>query len=166
MNPLVESFRDNATSSFSHVVYDVPGGHAAIVDPVLGYDEPSARTSTALADRLLEFVTARRLELAWILETHAHADHMCHDYPPAGRAAAAQTSIGAQQSANVHVHEGVSEEEFVQLRKQRDATLPQPRLIVPALRANIRGGGDVDGPGRDDAARRAQADMRRRPGQS
>lgn len=44
MNPQVESFRDPVTSTFSYVVYDTPGGHAAIIDPVLDYDAPSART--------------------------------------------------------------------------------------------------------------------------
>ena len=76
MDPQVRSFFDPATSTLSHVVYDEDGGHAAIIDPVLDYDPASARTSTASADRLLAFVREHRLGVAWILETHAHADHL------------------------------------------------------------------------------------------
>lgn len=266
MNPLVESFRDPLTSTFSHVVYDAPGGHAAIIDPVLDYDGPSARTTTVLADRLLTFVRKHELKVEWILETHAHADHLsaggylreqlgaklaigrgivsvqerfkqlfnlgqdfvadgsqfdhlfnegetfafggltghtlatpghtddsltyvigdaafigdtmfapdtgtarcdfpggdahklydsihkifalpaqtrvflCHDYPPGDREPAAQTSVAAQETSNVHVRESVSEVDFVQMRTERDASLPEPKLILPALQVNIRGG--------------------------
>lgn len=76
MDPQVTSFHDPATSTFTHVVFDREGGHAAIVDPVLDYDPASARISTGSADRVLEFVRARRLVVDWILETHAHADHL------------------------------------------------------------------------------------------
>ncbi|MCY7354080.1 MAG: MBL fold metallo-hydrolase [Lysobacter sp.] len=266
MNPQVESFRDPLTSTFSYVVYDAPGGHAAIIDPVLDYDSPSARTDTALADRLLAFVRKHDLKVDWILETHAHADHLsaggylrdqlgaklaigrgiitvqerfkqlfnldpdfvadgsqfdhlfnegetftiggltghtlatpghtddsltyvigdaafigdtmfapdtgtarcdfpggdahklydsihkifglpadtriflCHDYPPGDREPAAQTSVAAQQTSNVHVRDGVSEADFVRMRNERDASLPEPKLILPALQVNIRGG--------------------------
>ena len=266
MNPLVESFRDPLTSTFSHVVYDAPGGHAASIDPVLDYVGPSARTTTVLADRLLTFVRKHELKVEWILETHAHADHLsaggylreqlgaklaigrgivsvqerfkqlfnlgqdfvadgsqfdhlfnegetfafggltghtlatpghtddsltyvigdaafigdtmfapdtgtarcdfpggdahklydsihkifalpaqtrvflCHDYPPGDREPAAQTSVAAQETSNVHVRESVSEVDFVQMRTERDASLPEPKLILPALQVNIRGG--------------------------
>lgn len=83
MNPRVESFRDPLTSTFSHVVHDAPGGHAAIIDPVLDYAGPSARTRLTLADQLLA---------------------------------------------------------FVRMRTERDASLPEPKLILPALQVNIRGG--------------------------
>ena len=76
MNPRVESFYDPATATFTHVVFDVDGGHAAIVDPVLDYDPASARISTNLADRVLAFVHEHALTVDWILETHAHADHL------------------------------------------------------------------------------------------
>ena len=76
MNPQVMSFYDPATFTFTYVVYDREGGHAAVIDPVLDYDPASARTSTASADHVLEFVRARRLVVDWILETHAHADHL------------------------------------------------------------------------------------------
>lgn len=76
MNAQVTSFYDPATFTFTYVVYDRDGGRAAVVDPVLDFDPASARTSTASADRVLEFVRAHRLTVDWILETHAHADHL------------------------------------------------------------------------------------------
>ena len=76
MNPLVQSFYDPATSTFTYVVYDRHGGHAAIVDPVLDFDPAAARISTASADRVLAFVREHALTVDWILETHAHADHL------------------------------------------------------------------------------------------
>lgn len=76
MNPLVESFFDPATSTFSHVAYDCPGGHGVVIDPVLDFDAAAARTGTAGADRILEFVARQGLTVPWILETHAHGDHL------------------------------------------------------------------------------------------
>lgn len=76
MDPQVRSFYDSATFTFTHVVYDRDGGHAAVIDPVLDYDAASARTSTASADRALAFVHEHALTVDWILETHAHADHL------------------------------------------------------------------------------------------
>jgi len=266
MNPLVESFYDPPTATFSHVVYDREGGHAAIVDPVMDFDPASAHTMFDSAQRLLDFVAKRRLTVEWILETHAHADHLsaaawlrdrtgakvaigrgicgvqaqfktmfgledsfavdgrqfdhlfadgdtfaigdlsgrviatpghtadslsyvigdavfigdtmfapdtgtaradfpggdaatlyrsirrlfelpgetrvflCHDYPPDGREPRAQTTIAAQREHNVHLGGEVAEEAFVRMREARDARLPVPRLILPALQVNIRGG--------------------------
>ena len=76
MNQLVQSFYDPTTSTFTYVVYDRDGGHAAIVDPVLDFDPAAARISTASADRVLAFVREHALTVDWILETHAHADHL------------------------------------------------------------------------------------------
>jgi glyoxylase-like metal-dependent hydrolase (beta-lactamase superfamily II) len=266
MNPQVRSFHDPATATFSYVVYDRPGGRAAVVDPVLDYDPASARTSTRSADVVLDFLREQRLGLDWILETHAHADHLtaaaylkartgakvaigrgitavqarfktlfgledgfatdgsqfdrlfidgdafrigelearaiatpghtddsltyvigdaafvgdtvfapetgtaradfpggdarklyrsirrllelpagtrlflCHDYPADGRAPHAESSLEAQRRDNVHVGGDADEEHFVALRTARDATLPPPRLILPALQVNIRAG--------------------------
>lgn len=76
MSPLVEAFYDPVTGTVSYVAYETDGGACAIVDPVLDYEPRAGRTSTVGADRLLAFVRARRLTVAWILETHAHADHL------------------------------------------------------------------------------------------
>lgn len=74
--PQVAAFFDQGTSTVSYVVFDQAGGHAALIDTVLDYDAKSGRTSTQSADRLLEFVAAQGLKVEWILETHAHADHL------------------------------------------------------------------------------------------
>ncbi|MEQ8301544.1 MAG: MBL fold metallo-hydrolase [Hyphomonas sp.] len=64
-----------------------------------------------------------------------------HDYLPAGRNLPAwETTVAEQRAANVHVHDGVDEAAFVAMRKARDATLGAPRLILPSLQVNIRGG--------------------------
>jgi glyoxylase-like metal-dependent hydrolase (beta-lactamase superfamily II) len=76
MNPNVEAFFDQATCTVSYVVYDERGGRAAIIDPVLDYDPRSGRTKTECADRMIAFLQAQELRVDWILETHAHADHL------------------------------------------------------------------------------------------
>jgi glyoxylase-like metal-dependent hydrolase (beta-lactamase superfamily II) len=64
-----------------------------------------------------------------------------HDYPPATRSAPAwEASVAQQRASNVHVHDGVSEDEFVAMRQARDATLEAPLLILPSLQVNIRAG--------------------------
>ncbi len=266
MKPAIQPFFDVVTGTITYIVFDVPGGHAAIIDPVLDYDPKSGRTHTALADQVISFITQQKLAVDWILETHAHADHlsaahylksklggriaigehikevqnvfkgmfnlaadfavdgsqfdhlftdneefnvgqltaralfvpghtpadiayqfddaifvgdtlfmpdvgsarcdfpggnaemlyqsvqrlfafpdntrlfMCHDYPPAGRAPAWQTTVGSQRKNNIHLHNGVTQESFVQIRLARDATLDMPVLILPSVQVNIRAG--------------------------
>ena len=65
---------------------------------------------------------------------------VCHDYPPKGREAAWETSVAEQRAGNVHIHDGVSEDEFVTFRQARDATLEVPTLILPSIQVNIRAG--------------------------
>ena len=76
MTPKVSSFFDPQTCTATHVVYDEAGGHAAVIDPVLNYEPKSGRTTTVSADQVLEFLKQKQLSLLWILETHAHADHI------------------------------------------------------------------------------------------
>jgi glyoxylase-like metal-dependent hydrolase (beta-lactamase superfamily II) len=76
LNPQVRAFFDTPTWTVTYVVYDREGGHAAIIDSVLNYDHKSGRTSTQAADEVQAFVTSQRLQVQWILETHAHADHL------------------------------------------------------------------------------------------
>lgn len=266
MNPQVKHFFDKATWTLTYVVYDTQGGKAAIIDSVLDYDPKSGRTKTESAERVVAFVREMKLDVEWILETHAHADHMsasqylrqqlggrigigahitrvqqtfkqvfnlepalatdgsqfdrlfgdgdrfeiggltgevmavpghtpaciayrigdavfvgdtmfmpdvgtarcdfpggdartlyksmrrllalpaetrmflCHDYPPAGREVQHQTTVAAQRESNIHVHDGISEEAFVDMRTKRDATLEMPVLILPAIQINIRAG--------------------------
>ncbi len=66
---------------------------------------------------------------------------MCHDYKAKGRDEYAwETSVAEQREKNVHIHDGVSEDEFVTFRKGRDAELGVPKLILPSIQINIRGG--------------------------
>jgi glyoxylase-like metal-dependent hydrolase (beta-lactamase superfamily II) len=66
---------------------------------------------------------------------------LCDDYKAPNREEYAwETTVLAERTANVHVHEGVTEDEFVAMRTQRDATLNMPRLILPSLQINMRGG--------------------------
>ena len=265
-NPTIKTFFDAATWTFTHVVYEKPGGHCAIIDSVLNYDPKSGRTSTQSADEVIAFVKEEKLKVDWILETHAHADHltaapyiqkhlggklaigkhiqdvqkvfknifhledtfridgsqfdylieedeellfgnlkikslfvpghtpacmayvigdaifvgdtmfmpdvgtarcdfpggnanvlyqsvkrilsfpnetrlyMCHDYPPNEREVAYMTTVGDERKYNIHIHDGVSEQDFVAMRAARDATLEMPVLILPAVQINIRAG--------------------------
>ena len=266
MTVAVQSFFDPATWTVSYVVYEKEGTACAIIDSVLDYDAKSGRTRTTSADKLVEFVQQKNLRVDWILETHAHADHlsaahylraklggkiaigaaitdvqdvfkgifnlepefrpdghqfdhllrdgetfaigaltaealsvpghtpacmayrvgdtvfvgdtlfmpdvgtarcdfpggdahslyrsmrrllslpaetrlfMCHDYPPEGRSALWETTVAEQRAGNIHVHDGVSEEDFVKMRTARDATLEMPVLILPSVQVNIRAG--------------------------
>lgn len=266
MTPIVTSFFDPDTWTVSHVVHEKEGGACAIVDAVLDYDARSGRTRTTSADKLAAFIQENKLQVAWILETHAHADHlsaahylrgklggkiaigaaitqvqttfkrifnlepgfetdgrqfdrllqdgetlaigalqaralsvpghtpacmaylvgdavfvgdtlfmpdvgtarcdfpggdasalyrsvrrllglppetrlfMCHDYPPEGRSPVWETTVAEQRAHNIHVHDGVSEDEFVKMRTARDATLAMPNLILPSVQVNIRAG--------------------------
>lgn len=266
MTPHVEAFFDPATFTVSYVVHDPATKKAAIIDPVLDFTPRNGRTSTASADSILAYVQRERLGVDWLLETHAHADHLSaahylhgltrapivigteiatvqktfgelfeaedvvpdgrafgrlvaegdrlplgeleisvlhtpghtpacvtyrigdaafvgdtlfmpdygtaradfpggsaaalyrsirkildlpgdtrifvgHDYLPEGRSDYRwQTSVAEQRAANVHVHDGVSEEAFVAMRNRRDATLEAPLLILPSLQVNIRAG--------------------------
>ncbi|AZN35781.1 MBL fold metallo-hydrolase [Iodobacter ciconiae] len=74
--PQVKAFYDPDTSTVSYIVFDRRGGHAALIDTVLDYDAKSGRTSSMSADRLVDFVMEYDLKVEWILETHAHADHL------------------------------------------------------------------------------------------
>jgi glyoxylase-like metal-dependent hydrolase (beta-lactamase superfamily II) len=248
------------------VLYEQEGGDCAVVDSVLDFDAKSGRTTTTSADRVIDFIRQKKLTLQWILETHAHADHLsaapylkkvlggkiaigerirevqgvfkkvfnlepdfvldgsqfdrlfadgdvftvgrlqvqvmalpghtpacvayqvgdavfvgdtifmpdvgtarcdfpggsaktlfqsisrllslppptrlylCHDYPPANRSFSAFTTVQEQMANNIHVHQGVDEDCFVEMRSKRDATLSMPNLILPSIQVNIRAG--------------------------
>lgn len=266
MSPQVQAFFDPRTNTISYIVSDPETRAAAIIDPVLDFTARNARTSTASADKLLEVIEEAGLELRYILETHAHADHLSaahyihertgapvvigkdiakvqkifaplfeaedvtpdgsafnrlvedgddlplgalsirvmhtpghtpacvsyvigdttfvgdtlfmpdygtartdfpggdartlyrsirkilslppetriftgHDYPPAERSEPAwEASVAEQRAHNIHVHDDVSEDDFVAMREARDKTLFAPELILPSLQVNIRAG--------------------------
>jgi hypothetical protein len=65
---------------------------------------------------------------------------MCHDYGPNGRAIRRETKVADERAHNIHVHDGISEDEFVAMRTARDATLAMPRLIIPSIQVNMKAG--------------------------
>jgi glyoxylase-like metal-dependent hydrolase (beta-lactamase superfamily II) len=65
---------------------------------------------------------------------------VCHDYPPAGREARWETTVAEQRAGNIHVRDGIGEEQFVAMRNARDATLEVPTLILPSIQVNVRAG--------------------------
>ncbi|AIS17286.1 beta-lactamase [Pseudomonas rhizosphaerae] len=76
MTAQIEGFYDTATATVSYVIFEASGGPCAIVDPVLDYDAKAGRIHTDSADRIIAFVNEHRLQVQWLLETHAHADHL------------------------------------------------------------------------------------------
>lgn len=262
----IQHFYDEPTGTLSYVVTDRQSGKAAIVDSVLGYSTISGRTDTGPSDVLIDHIRREQLSLEWILETHAHADHltgaqyikaalggkvaigegicdvqshfgsvfnlaapftsdgrqfdklfadgdvfnigklecrvlrtpghtndsisylvgsavfvgdslfmpdfgtarcdfpggdaellfdsiqqilslpgdtrlyMCHDYMPGGRELRWVCTVDEQRSKNIHVSEKVKKSEFTDMRKERDAVLNLPALIVPAIQVNICAG--------------------------
>lgn len=263
----VASFFHTDTSTFTYVVHAAGQRECAIIDSVLDYDAASGRSSTVSAQKVVDFVRQQQLDVQWILETHAHADHlsaavwlqeqvggkiaigehikqvqstfsrifnieaeiqangtpfdtlfkdqeqfqigaiqvqalhvpghtpadmayhvqglgvfvgdtlflpdvgtarcdfpggsashlyesiqrllafpadtvlfMCHDYPPEGREPQCQCTVQEQKEGNIHVHDGISVEQFCERRTARDKTLGMPRLILPSIQVNIRAG--------------------------
>lgn len=266
MNPEVQGFFDPATFTVSYIVHDPVTKKAAIIDPVLDFTPRNGRTSTHSADTLIAYAADKQLDIVYLLETHAHADHWSaahylnektgapivigsditavqqafgalfeaddvipdgsafdrlvddgdtlplgeltisilhtpghtpacvtyvignaafigdtmfmpdygtaradfpggsalelyrsirkilelpaetrlfvgHDYLPETRTEYRwETTVEEQRDANIHVHDGVSEGEFVAMRTARDKTLEAPVLILPSLQVNIRAG--------------------------
>jgi glyoxylase-like metal-dependent hydrolase (beta-lactamase superfamily II) len=75
-SPRIRAYFDEATNSVSYLVADVSTGSAAVIDPVLGFDPASGRIDTEAADRILSDAAHSGLSIEWVLETHAHADHL------------------------------------------------------------------------------------------
>lgn len=98
MRPEVQAFLDPDSETFSYVVYDRPGGHAAVIDPVLDFDPKAGRTSTAGAQRLVDFVNDQQLTVDWVLDTHAHADHL-------SAAPFVRDSVGGKLGIGEHIRE-------------------------------------------------------------
>jgi glyoxylase-like metal-dependent hydrolase (beta-lactamase superfamily II) len=92
--PVIRGFVDGPTSSITYVVHAGTGSACAIIDPVLGYDAKSGRTNTSAAEEVAEFVERNGLRVRWILETHAHADHLTAA-PHLKRRLGGRTGIGA-----------------------------------------------------------------------
>jgi glyoxylase-like metal-dependent hydrolase (beta-lactamase superfamily II) len=266
LKPIFHGIFDKATWTITYIVHQGKGTACAIIDSVLDYDPKSGRTTTTSAEKIVDYVNQHQLTVEWILETHAHADHisaaqylkkhlggktaignqitqiqkvfkeifnlesefkqdgsqfdhllandeefkigeitgkvlfvpghtpacvayqfgdavfvgdtlfmpdvgtarcdfpggdartlyastrrilslpsetrlfMCHDYPPTERPIAFETTVAEQRAKNIHVHDGIAEAQFVEIRAKRDATLEMPVLIMPAVQINIRAG--------------------------
>ena len=105
-NPVVHGIFDPATWTITYVVYEKEGSACAIIDSVLDYDPKSGRTSTASADKVIAFVRDKNLHVSWILETHAHADHLTAA-PYLKAQLGGQTAIGDHITSVQHVFKGI-----------------------------------------------------------
>ena len=114
----------------------VIGDAAFIGDTLFAPDGGSARCDFPGGDSAKLYASIQRI-YALPPDTRLF---LCHDYPPATRTAQAETSIAAQKAGNTHARDGVVEGDFIAMRNARDATLAPPRLILPAVQVNIRGG--------------------------
>ncbi|MFZ1565163.1 MAG: MBL fold metallo-hydrolase, partial [Sphingorhabdus sp.] len=115
----------------------VVGDAAFIGDTLFMPDYGTARADFPGGDARQLFRSIRRL-----LSLPGEARlFLCHDYKAPKRDTFVwETTIAAQRQDNVHVHDGIGEDEFVRMREARDATLDMPRLILPSIQVNIRGG--------------------------
>ena len=93
-----KAFFDPATWTVTYVVWDRASRHAAVIDPVLDYDFKSGHTHTASADRVLAYVAEHHLQIDWILETHAHADHLSAAHYLKGR-------VGGRMAIGEHIRD-------------------------------------------------------------
>ncbi len=106
LSPIVQGLFDPATWTVTYVVYEKEGSACAIIDSVLDYDPKSGRTSSESADRVIAFVREKKLQVQWILETHAHADHLTAA-PYLKANLGGRTAIGHHITAVQHVFKGV-----------------------------------------------------------
>jgi len=116
----------------THVVGDA----AFVGDTLFMPDGGSARADFPGGDARTLYRSIRRV-LALPPETRLF---MCHDYGPNGRDIRWETTVAEQRAHNIHVRDGIGEDEFVAMREARDATLPMPKLIIPSLQINMKGG--------------------------
>jgi glyoxylase-like metal-dependent hydrolase (beta-lactamase superfamily II) len=117
------------------IVYKI-GDAAFVGDTMFMPDYGSARCDFPGGDARVLYQSTQRI-LSLPPETRLF---MCHDYAPGGRDYAWQTSVAEQRKDNIHLHDGVSEEEFVALREGRDADLSMPALIIPSVQVNMLAG--------------------------
>jgi glyoxylase-like metal-dependent hydrolase (beta-lactamase superfamily II) len=112
------------------------GEHAFVGDTLFMPDYGTARCDFPGGDARTLYRSIRR-----VLELPAHMRlHLCHDYLPGGREARWETTVAEERAANVHVREGVTEDEFVAMRTARDRTLGMPVLRLPAVQVNVCAG--------------------------
>jgi glyoxylase-like metal-dependent hydrolase (beta-lactamase superfamily II) len=266
IKPAVKAFFDAETNTISYVVHDPSSKDCAVIDPVMDIDYAAGRIAFNSADAIIDYIRENGLQVEWLIETHAHADHlsaapyiqqnlggkiaigehirqvqavfgkvfnegtefrrdgsqfdrlfkdsdiykigslpacvmhtpghtpacmshiigdaafagdtlfmpdggtaradfpggdagqlyrsikkvlslpsemrlfMCHDYGPNGRDICWETTVGEERANNIHVRDGVTEDQFVAMRTARDKTLGTPKLMIPSIQVNIRAG--------------------------
>jgi glyoxylase-like metal-dependent hydrolase (beta-lactamase superfamily II) len=114
----------------------VMGKDAFIGDTLFMPDYGSARCDFPGGDAATLYRSIKKI-LALAPDTQLH---LCHDYPPEGRGPMWRTTVMEQREKNIHVHDGVTEAEFVNMRTARDKTLSMPTLLLPAVQVNVRAG--------------------------
>jgi len=116
---------------------DAPPAFAFVGDTLFMPDYGTARCDFPGGDARTLFQSIRKL----LTLPDDTVLYMCHDYRPGGRELKIQTTVGAERTSNIHVHEGIAEDVFVDMRQARDATLEMPVLILPSVQINMRAGG-------------------------
>jgi len=126
MTPNVEAFFDEATWTLTYVVFDPETKDAVVIDPVLNYDHLSVSTSTSGNDRIVAFVEDKGLNVHWIIDTHAHADHLTGSQDLKERLGA-KVAIGEHITTVQSVFKGVFDlpESFATDGSQFDALIPE-----------------------------------------
>ena len=104
--PIVHGIFDKATWTVTYIVHSGVGTACAIIDSVLDYDPKSGRTTTTSADKVVDYVKAHQLQVAWILETHAHADHVSAA-PYLKKLLGGKTAIGSHITQVQKVFKGI-----------------------------------------------------------
>jgi glyoxylase-like metal-dependent hydrolase (beta-lactamase superfamily II) len=112
-------------------------GHSLFVgDTLFMPDFGTARCDFPGGDARVLYQSIQKL-LAFPPETRMF---MCHDYMPNGRELQYECTVAEQKANNIHVHDGISEDEFVAMRTAKDQTLDMPKLILPSVQINMRAG--------------------------
>ena len=129
MTPMIEPFFDPATATISYVVADRDSRRCAIIDPVADYEPRSGRIATTAADRIVAYVRDNGLAVDWILETHAHADHL-------SGAAYLKDALGGRIKQLSHQRGIMSDGMLRQINEQHlfKKPLGSPRLALIPLR--------------------------------
>jgi len=122
----------HSPACMTHVIGDA----AFVGDTLFMPDGGTARADFPGSDARTLYRSIRRI-LALPSQTRLF---VCHDYGPNGRDIRWETTVADERAHNIHVRDGVSEDEFVTMRNARDATLAMPRLIIPSIQVNIRAG--------------------------
>jgi glyoxylase-like metal-dependent hydrolase (beta-lactamase superfamily II) len=117
------------------MAYEI-GGALFVGDTLFMPDVGTARCDFPGGDAKTLYQSIQKI-LAYPNETKLY---MCHDYPPSDRPVAHLTTVSEQKQSNIHVHDGITEDAFVQMRSKRDSTLEMPHLILPSIQVNIRAG--------------------------